>query len=555
MKPAHFGLKIFAATALACVLVMGLTRLHAALAPTSYQMTDVITGGNGTNAGKGNIRVMVTKSLTSPLTGPDLEAFRAESADGKTLSFVVDVNENASGLETARAQGVAIKSAKLVVVGGAGAGEYTHFWTETQALITEVGTPNRKLWYTLMGDAGSNEITGRKIGNTVYDSTLKFEVPGAAGLFDFATSVTLVVELLKTDSSFGDPENFYDHSGGFEDIALITKATAKVFDVFVPYLAAVAFRTESPGAVLSPEGTITLNDTLALHVNTAGTYSETVSGTTYTYTIPADLVGNALIGDLGAAGYQIVAFEDRFPDTGDYDFNDVVVAHRLLNTLDDAGKVIAISGDAYLVARGAGGYNHRWSLDIPITGATVGAFICNVLKNESSTEIANSNILNSTDDLACKVTMVSGSTVARITGFRDTRALLPSMNTLAGDSPSRGSVPHMNFSIALSAPVAVSAVGTASPRIEISRSTLAMSGVAFDASLYKVTLASRDAQNKPYAMLIPSDWQVPVEGTDIGAAYPDFANFVTSSGGSNASWYQNPDQKKVVGWRVKDISQ
>lgn len=555
MKTAHYGVKIGAAVALASACAMGLSTLHAALAPTSYQMTDVIAGGSGNNAGKGSIRVLTTKSVT--LTGPDLEAFRAESVDGKTLSFVVDVNENASGLETARAQGVAVKSAKLVVVApGVANVEYSHFWTETRALIAEASDPThtRKLWYTLLGDAGSNEIAGRKIGNTVYDSTLKFEVTGTLST---ATSVTLVIELLKTDSSFGDPENFYDYSGGFEDMALITKSTAKVFDVFVPYMAAVAFRTESPGATLSPEGTTTLTTTLAEVGGAPGVYTDTTSspGTTYTYTIPADLVGNALLGDLGAAGYQIVAFEDMYPDTGDYDFNDVVVAHRLLNTLDSAGRVIAISGDAYLVARGAGGFNHRWSLDIPIAGATVGAFICNVKNNESSTEIVNSDTLASSDALACKVAMVSGSPVARITGFRDTRALLPLMNTLAGDSPSLGSVPHMNFSIALSAPVAASAVGTASPWIEISRSTLPMSGVAFGSSANKVTLATRDSQSKPYAMLIPSDWQVPVEGTDIGLAYPDFAIFVGSGGSNNASWYQKPDQKNVVRWRVKDIAQ
>lgn len=68
-------------------------------------------------------------------------------------------------------------------------------------------------------------------------------------------------------------------------------------------------------------------------------------------------------------------------------------------------------------------------------------------------------------------------------------------------------------------------------------------------------MSIRDAQNKPYAMLIPSDWRVPVEGTDIGLAYPSFVNFVTSGGSSNANWYQSPNLKKVVGWRVKDIAQ
>jgi len=35
---------------------------------------------------------------------------------------------------------------------------------------------------------------------------------------------------------------------------------------------------------------------------------------------------------------------------------------------------------------------------------------------------------------------------------------------------------------------------------------------------------------------------------------PDFAAFVTSGGTTKPNWYQNPDAKKVVGWRVKDVA-
>lgn len=546
MKSRYYTTKIMAFAVTLASLAVCWSELHAALTPTSYQLTGTIAGGAGGNAGLGSINVFATKQLT--LTSADLEAFRGESKDGKTLSFVVDVNENASGLETSRAMGVAIKSAKLQVEQNGVLVDYNHYWTETQALIAEKGGSVRKLWYTLLGDAGSNEITGRKIGNTMYDSTLKFEVPNSLAS---ATKVTLIVELLATDSAFGEPENFYDYTGGFEDLALVTQEMSTVYDVYIPYHPAVGFRTESPGTTLSPEGTSTLN------LAAGQTYTDVATNTFYT--IPADLLGNALIGDLGAAGYQIVAFEDRYPDTGDYDFNDVVVAHRLLNTLDSAGKVVAISGDAFLVARGAGGYNHRWSLDIPVnqTGVTVGAFICNVRKNASSAEVTNSDTLKNQDALACVVENLPSNAgqVARIFGFRDTLALLPPMNTNAGDTPVLGSVPHLNFSIALSAPVPVAAVGTASPWIEIKHSQDAMSTVALNASDYKVRLSSRDPQNKPYAMLIPSDWRVPVEGIDIGLAYPDFANFVTSGGSSNANWYQSPDLKKVVGWRVKDVAQ
>lgn len=556
-------LKLALSAGLAFVCFAGAwSALHATLVPTNYPLRDNITGGSGSRAGKGNINVFATKTVT--LSGQDLEAFRVQSTgggtSGQTLRFAVDVNENSSGLETSRAQGVAIKSAKLVVVRPSGTSTYDKFWTQTQALVAEAGSTTRQLRYTLLGDSGSNEITGRKISSTVYDSTLAFDVPQSVA---DATSVTLVIELLTTDPNRGEPENFFDFTGGFEDLALITLEQAKIYDVYVPHHPSVGFLRESPGTILSPEGIATLSAVAGT------TYTDTATGATYV--IPPDLVSNALLGDLGAAGYQIVAFEDEFPSTGDYDFNDVVAAHRIQTTLNSSGQVVAISGDAYLVARGAGGYNHRWNLDIPLSqsGVDVGQFICNVTKNSTSPEIGNSHTINSQNPLACLITSAPGSTgsVLRIVGFRDTRELLPSMNTLSTDTPSLGSVPHVTFSIALSTPIAVAAIGSARPWIEIGRSTSPMSPLSLSGSylegmgtgtatgLYKVDESSRDPQNKPYAMAIPADWQVPIEGTDIGLAYPSFTNFVTTGGASSKTWYQAPDPRKVVQWKVRDVAQ
>ena len=41
-----------------------------------------------------------------------------------------------------------------------------------------------------------------------------------------ATQITLIIEMPTTDASFGETENLYVFSGGFEDLALITKSGA-----------------------------------------------------------------------------------------------------------------------------------------------------------------------------------------------------------------------------------------------------------------------------------------------------------------------------------------
>ena len=164
----------------------------------------------------GTIDLLAGKTIT--LTGPDLEAFRAASPDygqgaGRTLILAADVNENASGLETARAQGVAIKTATIAVTFANGSSStFTKYWTETQAMVAESGTSSancanqRLMRYTLLGDSGSSLITGRKIGTSTYDSTLKFDIDANLST---ATAVTLNINLLKTDpNGCGDPENF-----------------------------------------------------------------------------------------------------------------------------------------------------------------------------------------------------------------------------------------------------------------------------------------------------------------------------------------------------------
>ena len=49
-----------------------------------------------------------------------------------------------------------------------------------------------------------------------------------------------------------------------------------------------------------------------------------------------------------------------------------------------------------------------------------------------------------------------------------------------------------------------------------------------------------DPNGYPFAMILPEDWQIPVEEEDLGAAYPQFLEFVTSSGSRNVNWYRNP---------------
>lgn len=577
---------IFAATLVLVVALLGPQTAQAQL--VSLQLTDKITGGSGTRAGIGEIDLL--KDLTGATVADkaaSLQAFRAASGaygtvpSAQTLIFAVDINENASGLETARAQGVAIKTASIsATIGGTPRVVSTKYWTETQALVAESGTTSatcatqRQMRYTLLGDSGSSLIAGRKIGSSTFDSTIKFQIDAGTN-FATATAVTLNIELLKTDpNGCGDPENFYDATGGFEDLALIQPADARIFDVLVPYSTDTAFRAEAPSAELSPEGETTVNAELTacvggldLNGNCVVEGVSTDGGGTTTVTITLD-PSSTLIGNLGANGFTIIGYEDNYPDTGDYDFNDAVVAYKILKTtqLDSAGTntyVTSISGDAYLVARGAGGYTHRWTLSIPVpSGATLkSGATCSTTKGPENADGVRPPVVSPASP--CTVRQAAAGEPVLFVGFENTYALMSATNTGATDNPTLDDIPKSSFSFEFTTPVLESDFASLSepnPYIEILR-RLSTDRVPSKDDLSPntlwVDLSTRNSQNKPFAMKIPSDWQPPIEFVDIGLAYPEFSTFVTSNGANSKDWYMPAKSQsgKVVKWKVSQVTQ
>ena len=502
-------------TALAATaLVAGLRPSVAGLSSASARrLADTVAGGAMTASGScsGTIDLTRATGSYSRITVAELNALILDN-DG-ALVLVVDVNENNGGLETARAQGVAVKRAEVrvngVTVGGGVANPATShypFSTQTQAQIAERGSTVRRTWYTVLGDAGSNEITPRKVDGLVFDSTLRIPITGT--LPADATRVELLVEFLKTNDNLGDPEDFYDCTGGAEDLALVTHEQATYFDVTVP--TTTAFRTESVAAQLSPEGEAT--------VAASGTTSTTGS---YSWLLMP-----------GANAFRMVGYEDLFPDQGDYDFNDAVVAYRYGLRVDGNGMVDRISGEAYLVARGSN-YTHEWHLSLPVTGLTAGATAsCLTVMGDGATVPAGRE---------CAIAADAGS--IRWRAFDGTRVLLPPVDPLSPQQNTRpGTVmrgPRATFSVTLSTPMPLAAFGTDDPWLHV---------VDTRQDVHLLTRAA--GSDLPFAVVVPSTFQVAQEGVDIVTAYPEFGTFVNSGGARGAGWYASPASGKVVDWKI-----
>ncbi len=463
----------------------------------SSRLTDVIKSN-----GDGNIDVFNPSTTGRIIDGPTLEAFRQDN-DG-TIVFAVDVNEAADGSEKASSQAVTIDTARLEITIGGTVRTYTDYSTTTRTLLARKGQTTRSLYQSLIGDSGSNRITSNTdsdLYNSSFDSTLTFNVPDDVS---GASAARLYVTLLDTNVQLGDPEAFYDYSNGFEDVALITREDAVLLD------ALEAGQAEAP---------------LVLPAETVATES----GTSRVY-YPSQ------------SEFYLAAYEDLFPIRGDYDFNDLVVGYRVYVNLDQDGMMTSIGGEGYLVARGAD-YNHDWHLRIPLPASASGSGQLSVFLPDTQTP-----------DTQTALSVNSGK--LDVLAFESVRTRWADggnkfVNSPADQSLIRGH--RFSFEVTLDAALDLAQLGEPpfDPYLYVYNTEYEIHLADYPPVLpysrnnQDGESSFKDANGYPFAMILPEDWRIPVEEEDLGAAYPQFLEFVTSRGSRNTKWYRNPVVDKI----------
>jgi LruC domain-containing protein len=466
-----------------------------AFALDSVQLTDVVKSN-----GVGSV------DFLKDVTPADLEAFRQEGSG--QLMLAIDVNEAAEGTEKSSSQAVTLASVVLSVTTGGVTTDYTVYETATQAVVAPAGTLNRLLYFTAIGDTGSNRITSNAIQNT-FDSVLKIQVGQDLSV---ATAVTAEIVFLDTNVSLGDPEAFYDFSNGFEDLALLNLADSVFLEDLAPG------QDEAPAVILTnpPVG--------------------------------PDLAVASWVSHPNATGFYTVGYEDLFPLLGDYDFNDLLVSYRVNLGFNQAGDVVAVNGVAFLVARGAG-YSHDWRLRIGFTGATPSG-----THEVTLTDPTLGQLSSSVDPFSGDLDLLL---------FADTRARFPPnpgfsyTNTEPGSTFALG--PRVDFSVALDAPVPASAVsaGPFDPYLVVRNTNYEVhlvgeSPTAGSRNASEGLNSFKDPNGYPFAFLFPLNWSLPWENTDLRLAYPRLLDYVQSGEQTFSNWYTLPDTALVRGYLQSD---
>jgi LruC domain-containing protein len=431
----------------------------------------------------------------------DLETYRLDN--GGNLVFGFNVMESKDGTENPQSQGVTVKEARLDVTFSNGRQKSYALsegacYTETYTLVTEKGGVERKPQYTLIGNDETKREGAVNSHQNTYDSALKCHIPDA---LDGASTASLSVEFMQTDTSRGDPEAFYDCSGKGEKLAVLNSADRDFVDGYH------AGRQDAPAVALT-------NPTPIPDPMAVASWNYFPSATTYYF----------------------VAYEDQYPLLGDYDFNDAIIAYQVKLGMNSDNQVVRIEGVAYLMAKGAA-YSHDWHLRMTLPSDV-----------QSLVKCATSLAATPQTSVAC-----TGSSLPLINGtvdlvaFQDTGKLFPNplftdynrvySNTLqwpvAARTYQKG--PKSVFSIALSHPVDVDTVGKApfDPYLYVRNTKKTV-------QLLQVNPAMKDVNGYPYAMMMPSTWNWPYERVDIRSSYPKFNTFVSTNATQAVDWYNFP---------------
>jgi LruC domain-containing protein len=461
---------------------------------TSFVFKDVIT-----SQGSGSIDLFKPKNNKVSVDSAKLEAFRLDN-NGK-LVFSVDINEASDGSENADSQGITFKSAELILEFADQVIVTNQFTTKTKTLVKSVDNPTPTEYFTMLGEAGSSLVTPNadsELFGSSFDSTLSFKVD-----VDLSDVVNARVEITLLDvlPNVGDPEDYYDYSNGFEEIALLSAEDAAYLDQL------------APGRDFAP---LVISD-----------QPQADNWTFY----PA------------SGAFYIVAYEDLFPNKGDYDFNDLVVAYQLKVATNPQGETTVVRGSGFLISRG-GVYDHTFYLGLDLPSGITGTYDINFFNMGSHTP-ANGYPKTQAFNGSINIPLAENVMDTFYDGESTYVNTFPDQNIVQG--------PKFEFQVNLDSPFNNNFAQQApfDPFILVHDTNYEIHLVGHDPALANSNnipnnkVSFKDSNGYPFAMLVSEEWMPPLAGEDLGIAYPEFVDHVKSSGGQKKGWYLNPNNNKI----------
>jgi LruC domain-containing protein len=245
--------------------------------------------------------------------------------------------------------------------------------------------------------------------------------------------------------------------------------------------------------------------------------------------------------------FGTLAFEDLYPYTGDYDFNDLVIDYQYKSICNPNNEVLEL--EVKLVVRAIGAsYSNGFGFEMPILPAMVQSVSGNLIRENYITLSANGT--------------EAEQTKAVIIAFDNAFRALPhpggsiGINTIIGSTYVQPDT--LTINIVFTSPISMSELGvgslfnpfmiiTQNRAIEVHLPDMAPT------DLCPITINATgnrfftNERNLPWAIDLPYPFAYPTEKSPVIDAHTKFATWAESSGNSYKDWYKNVSGYRVAG--------
>lgn len=393
-----------------------------------------------------------------------------------------------------------------------------------------VADPRIKTWtYDQPGIPDVSGAVNKLSGYGCYTSLNQTNPEFAAGRDELSRHVAMV--RMNGVAGFLDGKDFF--LTGFEDqnrTASDNDFNDLVFVVTATPFAAIAESDVLPFEPGDPDG-------------------DGVSGTSDHY--PND-PERAFVTRYPTSGSTMVACEDQYPQAGDTDYNDAVVAYDFQIVTDRAGAVKDILGTFHLLARGAS-YDHAVGVHLP--GVPDGA--TGTLRVERF--LSGDEPVHESEPDRAVAAFITEDQRRVDTIFPSTLLALPPLpgriyTNTKSETPERPPA-SARFLLTFDRAIAATALGVVPYDLYVD--------VIRGAERWDVHFPGRpgfpgrparlpdesgpssflDPNGFPFLLELPTEWRFPLELVPVDVSYPSFTLWRTSYGKSGRSWYLSPTTK------------
>ncbi|MFP4376553.1 MAG: LruC domain-containing protein [Spirochaetales bacterium] len=257
----------------------------------------------------------------------------------------------------------------------------------------------------------------------------------------------------------------------------------------------------------------------------------------------------AFVREVPAGAPLTIAFEDNFPELGDGDYNDFVATYQITEYRSARNNLVKIRGIADALARGAG-FDHEFGMVVSFDGLNARG---NILRYNHQNELLE-NVPLSGDGYVRIPIFPSTKQAAFDRGADGVRMdnVKPEANPSTGYS-TRFTIIYESISVNSNAaqiwepydPYLL--VRNTDHNLDLDVHLIGKDPLPDSQNhLYpgEIPAGFRDANGYPRALLVPGDWQWPVEQIEgdpkIETAYPNFERWTATLGASDSDWYHYP---------------